>query len=280
MTSGGLARVSSNRHSFGVARYLYVSPHLDDVALSAGGLVHAHVQAGHEVLVASLCTQDPPHAASRSPLAAQFHEKWGHAELSYEERRHEDRAACAVLGARSVHLDLPDAIYRGSVELGQYANVEALFENIPAWDEPFSTSAAHALELLIAERRPSAIFGPLAVGRHVDHQHVLRALWLLRDHLAAPVTLYEDQPYAAGLYPRRTRDAVSRARRLCPFALESRDHVVDFSVKRAAILCYESQIEDLFGADQARLAELESYGRSLGEPGPYRERVWIATVRA
>jgi LmbE family N-acetylglucosaminyl deacetylase len=262
-----------------MALYLYVSPHLDDVALSAGGLVHTQVQAGHEVLVASLCTQDPPAAASRSPLAAQFHEKWGHAELSYEERRHEDRTACAALGARSVHMDLPDAIYRGSAELGQYASVEALFQDIPAWDEAFSASAAQSLGRLIEERRPAAIFGPLAVGRHVDHQHVLRSLWLLRDRIEAPLVLYEDQPYAAGLYPRRTRDAVSRALDLCPFALESRLDMVDFAVKRTAILCYESQIEDLFGADHARLAELEAYGRNLGEDGRYRERFWVAAAR-
>ena len=261
-----------------MALYLYVSPHLDDIALSAGGLVHAHVQAGHRVLVASLCTQDPPAAGTRSPLAAQFHEKWGHAEQSYEERRLEDRAACAVLGARGVHLNLPDAIYRGSAELGHYASVEALFQDIPAWDEPFSMSAAHGLEVLIQQQRPSAIFGPLAVGRHVDHQHVLRSLWLLRNRLDVPLALYEDQPYAAGLYPRRTREAVSAARQLCPFALESQLHVVDFAVKRAAILCYESQLEDLFGPDHARLAELETHGRKLSEDGQYRERIWIATA--
>jgi LmbE family N-acetylglucosaminyl deacetylase len=259
-----------------VALQLFVSRHLDDVVLSAGGLVHAHVQAGHQVLVASLCTQDPPGAALRSPLAAQFHEKWGHAELAYEERRLEDRSACAALGARGVHLDLPDAIYRGSSGRGQYASAEALFADVPAWDEDFSQRAAHALELLIQERRPSAIFGPLAAGRHVDHQHVLRSLWLLRERLDVPLALYEDQPYAAGLYPRRTRDAVSRAIDVCPFAVESRLHVVDFASKRAAIQCYESQLEDLFGPDQARLAELETYGRTLGEDRQYRERFWVA----
>jgi LmbE family N-acetylglucosaminyl deacetylase len=262
-----------------VALYLYISPHLDDVPLSAGGLVHAHVQAGHQVLVASLCTQDPPAAERRSPLAAQFHEKWGHAELPYEERRHEDRAACAALGARCVHLGLPDAIYRGSSELGHYASSEALFHDIPAWDEPFSASAARALGLLIQQRRPSAIFGPLAVGRHVDHQHVLRSLWMLRDLLDVPLALYEDQPYAAGLYPRRTRDAVPAARPRCPFALESRLHVVDFAVKRAAILCYESQLEDLFGPGHRGLAELEAYGRHLYDDGRYRERFWVVRMQ-
>ncbi len=260
----------------GMALHLYVSPHLDDVALSAGGLVHANVQAGHEVLVASLCTQDPPAAALRSPLAAQFHEKWGHAELSYEERRHEDRAACAALGARAIHLNLPDAIYRGSPELGQYASAEALFRDIPAWDESFSTSAADALAHLIEQRRPAAIFGPLAVGRHVDHQHVLHALWLLRERIDVPLVLYEDQPYAAGLYPCRTRNAVPAALRLCPFTLRSRLEAVDFAAKRAAILCYESQIEDLFGADLARLVELEAYGRGLGDEGRHSERFWVA----
>ena len=259
-----------------MALHLFVSPHLDDVALSAGGLVYAQVRAGHQVLVASLCTQDPPEAALRSPLAAQFHEKWGHAELPYEERRLEDRSACAALGARAVHLDLPDAIYRGSAERGQYASAEALFADIPLWDESFSANAAQALERLIEERRPSAVFGPLAVGRHVDHQHVLRSLWLLRDRLDVPLALYEDQPYAAGLYPRRTRDAVSRALAICPFPVESREYQVDFALKRAAILCYESQLEDLFGPDHAGLAELEAYGRTLGEDRQYRERFWIA----
>jgi LmbE family N-acetylglucosaminyl deacetylase len=261
-----------------VALYLYISPHLDDVVLSAGGLAHAHVQAGHQVLVASLCTQDPPAAARRSPLAAQFHEKWGHAERSYEERRHEDRLACAALGAQVVHLDLPDAIYRGAPEGEAYASAEALFRDVPDWDDSFSTRAARTLGPLIEERRPAAIFGPLAVGRHVDHQHVLRSLWLLRDRLDVPLALYEDQPYAAGLYPRRTRDPVAPARQLCPFALESRLHAVDFALKRDAILCYESQLEDLFGPDRARLAELESYGRSLVGDGQYRERVWLATA--
>jgi len=266
-----------NGHILGVALYLFVSPHLDDVALSAGGLVRTQVDAGHDVVIASLCTQDPPSSERRSALAAQFHEKWGEGEAPYEERRSEDRAACSTLGARALHLDLPDAIYRGDAALGQYASFESLFADIPSWDASFSVRVAAALQRLIAELRPGAIFGPLAAGRNVDHQHVLRGLWLQRAQLAAPLALYEDQPYAAGLYPRRAQDAVGAAVRVCPFVLRSELHAVDFEAKRDSILCYESQIEELFGPDRSGLDALDAYGRSLARDGRHHERLWIAT---
>lgn len=98
---------------------VFLAPHLDDVALSAGGTAHRLAAAGAAVTVLTVCAGRPPEAAL-SAYALSLHARWGQppeqalsaAAGMVALRRAEDRAACRRLGAAWVHLRLPDLIYR------------------------------------------------------------------------------------------------------------------------------------------------------------------------
>src|SRR5262249_35246781 len=94
------------------ARHLFVAPHLDDVALSCGGLVRRLTAGGERVLVATVVTADPPAEMPLTRLARRHHVGWGLGDAPFGARCREDLAAAGLLGAASVHLGLLDAIYR------------------------------------------------------------------------------------------------------------------------------------------------------------------------
>src|SRR5262245_54457303 len=93
--------------------HIYLSPHLDDAALSCGGAIARHANAGARVLVVTLCTAAPPPEGPFSALAQAEHRGWG---LSPAEvmsvRLHEDDLALARLDADTYRAGLLDAIYR------------------------------------------------------------------------------------------------------------------------------------------------------------------------
>ncbi len=255
--------------------HLYLSPHLDDAILSAGGLIHTQALAGHRVVIASFCTADNPPEMPLTPLAACVHEKWGSPQRPFETRRTEDVSACNKVGAEWRHLGLPDAIYRcGVLEPSCYETFESLFGEVPSWDASLQELIATKIQNLVAELEPTTIWGPLGIGNNVDHRQLLYGLWQSRHQIGIPICLYEEQPYATGRYPAITHDPVGDAIRRCPFALKAEIHEIEFEVKRTAILCYESQLSELFGSHLAGLAELETYSRSLLPTAHPAERIW------
>src|SRR5512138_3595051 len=94
-------------------RWIYLSPHLDDVVFSAGGLIYDQVRSGLSVEIWTfMCGYVPE--GDVSPFARLIHEQWGFssAEETVRRRREEDKNAAAILGAGTVHFDFPDCIYR------------------------------------------------------------------------------------------------------------------------------------------------------------------------
>ena len=95
--------------------HLFLSPHLDDVALSAGGLVHSLTMRGETAVIATAATADRDSTLPLSLLAQDLHRKWDLGEQPYRARRDEDLEACRILSAQSLHGGLYDAIYRISL---------------------------------------------------------------------------------------------------------------------------------------------------------------------
>src|SRR5687767_377383 len=93
--------------------HVYLSPHLDDAALSCGGAIARHSMAGARVLVVTICTAAPPPEGPFSSFAEGQHRKW---QLSPAEamstRLHEDSLAMEHLAADSMWVGMSDAIYR------------------------------------------------------------------------------------------------------------------------------------------------------------------------
>ena len=160
-------------------RVLAVSPHLDDAAFSAGATLAALADAGHEVTVVTCFTRSVP-APTGFALACQL-DKGLPPDVDYLAlRRAENRAAMAVLGATPVDLDLPEAPHRG------YTSAADLFAGVHPGDGVW-TELADLLGGLSAD----LWLAPQALGAHVDHLQVLRAV----ASLDPPALWWPDTPY-------------------------------------------------------------------------------------
>ncbi|MCL6509486.1 MAG: PIG-L family deacetylase [Anaerolineae bacterium] len=238
---------------------LFVSPHLDDVALSCGGLVYRLTSEGRPVTIASVCTADRPADRPLSEAAQREHRQWQLGDRPYERRRAEDEQACQVLGATAVHLGLLDAVYRCD-ERGA-----------PLYTDDFIGGAVHPLDwqchlpqvrsaLAPLVRSATQVYCPLAIGGHVDHVIVRSAV----ESLARPSVLryYEDFPYA---------DLVDQFRPPAGLAYERvalTTHELDARIR--AIACYPSQWSVMFGSAEAMSQRVQAYVARTGG-----ERYWF-----
>ena len=219
---------------------LLLSPHLDDVAFSCGGIAAGIARAGWRVIVATAFTRSI-HPAAGFALECQ-RDKGLADEIDYMAlRRDEDRDACAALGAEQVLLDLPEAPNRG------YGSAAALFEP-PRQDDDVAVPLAARLAALLADARPDLVLAPQGCGHHVDHLRLIEAVLDLRTRGlagAAAFGFYRDTPYVI-----RDPDAAPDAR---VAAVGPHDVVVpidDFARarKHEAVACYASQLGFQFGS--------------------------------
>ncbi len=175
--------------------WIYLSPHLDDIALSCGGLVWEQTQAGDHVEIWTICAGDPPEGAL-SPFAESLHARWGTDSHAAAHRRAEDIESCRVMGAVWRHDNLLDCIYRVN-GAGQhlYASEQALFD--PVHPEEAGVVASLAQKIAQAPGR-ARIVCPLALVGHVDHrltraaaEQSCRRLWYYADY---PYVLHSGDP--------------------------------------------------------------------------------------
>lgn len=211
-----------------------MSPHLDDAAFSAGGLIAARAAAGWAATVATCFTASVA-APTGFALACQV-DKGLAADVDYMAlRRAEDVEACAALGAEAVHLRFPEAPHRG------YGAVPALF-GTRRGDDDVVECLAPALAMLIEEQAPDLILGPLCLGDHVDH-HVVREA-LLRVGVGRDLLLWEDWPYA------ERAPATGAPVLIAPLTPTSR------AARIAACAAYRSQLGFQFGGEAAMRARV------------------------
>lgn len=225
---------------------LAVSPHLDDAAFSCGGTLARLSAAGWRVVVATVFTRSVP-SPTGFALACQL-DKGLPASADYMAlRRDEDAAACAIIGADMLWLDLPEAPHRG------YTSPASLFGPLLATDH-VCIAVQGAITDLLAGLTPSLILAPQAIGGHVDHVVVVNALRHLSHNV--PLLWWRDFPYAA-----RTADPAE------PFAkimgtLPERAVAIDVSHKRAACGAYSTQLGYQFGGPEGLAAALDAAGQS------------------
>lgn len=170
---------------------IYISPHLDDAALSCGGQIFLQTQRGERVLVVTVAAGEPT-TEIRSTFAEFLHHNWGFdASEAVRRRRAEDQTACRLLGAESLHWTLPDAIYRldSQSEEPLYTSNDDIFGPLHPHEDPLIANVARFFSSLPAARR---VVAPLTVGNHVDHQLTRIAaerVW------GTSLRYFEDYPY-------------------------------------------------------------------------------------
>lgn len=177
--------------------WVYLSPHLDDIALSCGALCWQQAQENRSLELRSpeiwtICAGDPP-PLPLSPFAESLHARWDTGPGSTAARREEDIEACRRLGAGFRHYPIPDCIYRrvGPGAIAAYASEGAIFGPLhPAESELVDDLAAELRRSLTPQME---LVCPLALGGHVDH----RLTRLAAERLERPLWFYADYPYAA-----------------------------------------------------------------------------------
>lgn len=250
--------------------HVYLSPHLDDAALSCGGLIHRQAKAGCPPLVITLFSGQPPGDTQLSAFARWQHERWGHPQEILPVRWSEDGAALAVLGADYLRLNYRDCIYRGREHgddpVWYYASEEALFGPVHPAEQGLPDELARTLREFVPGREGVTLYAPLAVGNHVDHQLVLMAACILRAQ-GWLVRFYEDYPYVE----REGALAAALAARGAPEwqSLVTPLDEDDLAARVEAIACYASQLGVLFGGAEAMRQRVRGYVTSVGG-----ERLW------
>ncbi len=233
---------------------VFVSPHLDDVALSCGGLVYRLTKGGQPVTIATVCTADHPDDQPLSPTAQLLHQRWGLGK--YAHRRAEDEQACRLLGARCVHLGLLDAIYRCDDGGAPLYGDDLIGGPVHPYDQQtFLPQARAALAGLLAAA--DDVICPLAVGGHVDHLLVRQAVESL--HLLTRLRYYEDYPYA--------ERGFALPADLAPEVISLTEEELDARLR--AIACYTSQLPVLFDTLDGMEARVRAYSQRVGG-----ERYW------
>ena len=228
-------------------RWIFLSPHLDDVALSCGGLVWDLTRQGQRVEIWTLMAGLPPDA-DFSPFAQQLHRNWG---ISGTEailaRRAEDQAACTVLGAEMRHFDWPDAIYRRDPLTGEpiVNNDDQLFSQIP---EP---TLVDQIAEMITKTLPagSHLVLPMGLGNHVDHQAVVQ----VGIKVGRGEYTYADYPYITQHFN-------------SPVLRDGSWHTVRYPLDedalvawQSAVLCYTSQLSTFWCDEEEMRLALRNY---------------------
>ena len=226
-------------------RIIYLSPHLDDAVLSAGGLIRLQADAGLPVEIWTFMAGRP--SGDLPEFAQVMHQIWGFQSAGHaiSSRRAEDLRAAAELGARAVHFDILDCIYRRG------RNGEALYSDVTLPVQPDDAGLPSQIAQLMASRlQPDdRLVCQLAIGRHVDHVIVRQAAELLQ----RPLSYDADMPYVLN-HPEELQPAVSG---LIP-SFQSLPESA-FQCWIAAIECYASQIDSVFGSHEFMLERMQAY---------------------
>jgi LmbE family N-acetylglucosaminyl deacetylase len=233
--------------------WIYLSPHLDDAALSCGGWIWETAKAGGQAAIWSLCAGDPP-PGPLSAYAESLHERWETGREAVARRRAEDLCACRRLGAAARHFAIPDCIYRRSPLDGSplYNSDAAIFGRL----DPLEAALAGSLRGELAAALPAGanLVCPLGLGGHVDHQLVRAAA----ESLGQPLWYYADYPYVLQEGPALERLSAGLRPLSCPVSAGG------LQAWAEAVACYRSQISTFWPDAAAMEAELHAYSRAYG----------------
>ena len=233
-------------------KWVYLSPHFDDVALSAGGLVWEQVQQGDQVEIWTICGGNAPKDRPLPRFAQELHSRWKMGHDAPNLRAQEDDNACRVLGASHQCFPWPDCIYRYDPLTNQPL--------IDSEKDLFKPYTPIELELLMDILKPvtllkgAQVVAPLGVGNHRDHR-ITRAV---AEHLYGPVWHYIDYPYAIQTDFKREEFIPQTSHKY--FQLISPQGLIAW---KEAVACHHSQITSFWKSEQDMAAAIDFYAEII-----------------
>jgi len=234
--------------------FLFLSPHLDDVALSCAGAMFRLVNSGQKVTAVTVFTADVNETHPLSWLAQRNQRAWGLPKHPFAIRCEEDQRAMQLIGAAAQYLGLLDVIYRLGKDgrplyqktvLGIPIHEDDLQIHFPVLVEKFRQLNKNF------EPDNLIIFCPLGVGGHVDHALVRQAaeeVWLPEN-----LIYYEDFPYAGR--PGVMQTWLGENNQIWSTHLLKLSEQ-EIKVRIASVSCYTSQIRGLFPSTPERMMEI------------------------
>ena len=227
-------------------RWIYVSPHLDDAVLSAGGFIFDQSRSGIPVEIWTIFC-GVPSTEELSVLAQYLHNEWGTGtpEETVKLRREEDLRATKIVGAKAVHLNIPDCIYRRGPD-----GVPLYPEITVQPDEREAGLPDHIAEIISSRLRfDDRIICQFGIGNHVDHVIVRIAMEKLRQ----PLWYTADIPYL-----------FTKPDELDNFITGMKEHLYEITESGMnawikAILAYQSQLSELFTSIDDMKNQIQSY---------------------
>ncbi len=247
---------------------IYLSPHLDDAALSCGGQIFQETTNRAPILVVTPMAGEPTADVPLSAFARALHQRWELARDAVRVRRAEDVVACQTLKADYLHWSVPDCIYRTDPATGEprYPNWESIITTRHPADEAVVDWLAARLRQLPAADQ---IYAPLTVGNHVDHRLTRLAAERV---FGESLIYYEDYPYAA------EPEAVTAVLTPTPKQWQSTSFTLSATAVQSkidAIWAYVSQRSSFFTTHDDLERKIEAYTAQVGG-----ERVWQLKVCA
>jgi LmbE family N-acetylglucosaminyl deacetylase len=235
-------------------RWVYLSPHFDDVVLSCGGLVWEQVQSGMDVEIWTVCAGAPDESIPISDFAHSLHTRWQTETEAVAARQKEDLTAGRRLGAELRYWDLPDCIYRQLPGGAWLVNGE---EDLWKPVHPLEAPVVDRLVAWLKEglRPGDALVSPLTLGNHVDHFLVREAA----ERLGGTLWYYADYPYAVSSQ-NMLASKMGEGWKKSSFQI-SRSAL---RVWQEAVASYVSQISTFWGGLEEMNVALETYWRSGG----------------
>jgi LmbE family N-acetylglucosaminyl deacetylase len=177
-----LDTVDSIRSSYD---HIYLSPHMDDAALSCGGRMAMQAACGEKVLVVTVFSgiDENKAAPERSLLSP----------AGLEVLRREDDAALERLGVDHLRLDRRDGVFRQPFPLMRYG----LHRRAADRSAPLTDAVRTDVERICLAAHCRHIYVPLGIGQHIDHHLAFLIGTDLGRNSINPldVRFYEEIPY-------------------------------------------------------------------------------------
>lgn len=246
-----------------IMKWIFLSPHLDDIAFSCGALVWDLANDGHKVEIWTIHAGDPPDD-DLSPLANELHLNWGLGLDAVRIRRDEDHKACQIIGATPRYFSYLDCIYRKTPAGEFYYSSEGdIFGGLdPREADLIDKLSGQLLEELPEDAR---VVAPLGIGNHVDHELTRKAA----NRLGIPLSFYADYPYARDVDGKETLEFMDQS---------SEWQFEEFSISATgldkwilAAQVYRSQISTFWKDDEDLELHIREFSTYLG-----RFKIWRA----
>ncbi len=239
-------------------RWIYISPHLDDAVLSAGGLIYEQTRAGLPVEIWTMMCGFPPEG-ELSTFAQVLHYQWGFssAEEAVRLRRAEDDQAASIVGAKTVHFDFLDCIYRRGAD-GSWLYPLEVF--IPPLEGEADLPAQIAAAISARLQPDDVLVGQFGIGRHVDHVTVRRAV----ERPNRPIWYDLDIPYLFNNPSELAPNTAGMQESLQPVTESGLEAWLE------GISAYRSQLSSLFESPEKLFETIRAYSRDKRGIGLWR----------